>query len=135
MKEIKAYTTTDGKVWTNYSEAVAHQEKIDAIARVNQYFMANDIEVKYMDEDDWNEMLERHFFAIRNLFIGMMGVDNKDYRIQSLINICFQVAITVNTEEFFCQRSNEDIAKWVADQLRQCGFDTKPCGSSWGVLK
>lgn len=26
-------------------------------------------------------------------------------------------------------------AEWVADQLRKCGFDTAPCGASWGVLK
>lgn len=24
---------------------------------------------------------------------------------------------------------------WVADQLKQCGFETIPMGSSWGVLK
>jgi len=28
-----------------------------------------------------------------------------------------------------------DQANWVAEQLRGCGFDTTPCGSSWGVLK
>lgn len=29
----------------------------------------------------------------------------------------------------------EQRAEWVANQLRGCGFDTHPCGASWGILK
>lgn len=32
------------------------------------------------------------------------------------------------------KQSREDVAEWVANQLKECGFPTKPCGASWGVL-
>lgn len=30
---------------------------------------------------------------------------------------------------------HEEWMKWVADQLRGMGIDTKPMGMSWGVIK
>lgn len=58
-------------------------------------------------------------------------------REQQLVDITFQVALMVAE----CVRKNhiafqtrEDIAAWVADQLKGCGFHTTPCGMSWGVL-
>jgi len=52
---------------------------------------------------------------------------------QQLIDIMFQVALMC--AERMHGKSNEEIAEWVAHQLRECGFDTEPCGASWGVLK
>jgi hypothetical protein len=26
-------------------------------------------------------------------------------------------------------------AAWVAHQLKFCGFPTRPCGASWGILE
>ena len=62
---------------------------------------------------------------------------------QQLIDIMFQVA--QHSAVYFCnetpdwkdyyRNTQEKHMEWVADQLRQCGFDTVPMGSSWGVLK
>lgn len=53
---------------------------------------------------------------------------------QKLVDICFQLVLVATSSESFCKKTNPEKAEWVADQLRGCGFDTKPCGSSWGVL-
>lgn len=56
---------------------------------------------------------------------------------QKLIDIAFELVLTITNKEnvdIFKNKSNEDKADWVADQLRKCGFDTCKCGSSWGVL-
>jgi hypothetical protein len=54
---------------------------------------------------------------------------------QELVDICFDIAITMNMyPSGFKDKTREEIAEWVASQLKQCGFPTKPCGSSWGVL-
>ena len=52
---------------------------------------------------------------------------------QQLVDIMFQVALMC--AERMHGKTNEEIAKWVAHQLRECGFDTYACGASWGVLK
>ena len=57
---------------------------------------------------------------------------------QKLIDICFQLVMTRHDPEFrthFDSLSREQVAEWVSTQLRDCGFDTAPCGMSWGVLK
>lgn len=59
--------------------------------------------------------------------------------VQKLIDICFE-CVLVATDSKYCYKiknakSNEIKAEWVARQLRGCGFDTEPMGSSWGVLK
>jgi hypothetical protein len=54
-------------------------------------------------------------------------------REQQLIDIMMQVAFAC--AEHHNGKSNEEIATWVADQLRKCGFDTQPMGASWAVLK
>lgn len=56
-------------------------------------------------------------------------------REQKLIDMMFAVALTIkgNPQYFGCQ-PNSRTADWVADQLRVSGFDTKPVGSSWGLL-
>jgi hypothetical protein len=55
---------------------------------------------------------------------------------QKLIDIMFEIALTCREKSDWLENmTREDVASWVADQLRACGFDTKPCGSSWGVLR
>ena len=54
---------------------------------------------------------------------------------QKLVDICFMIALTMKGNKKLNKMSNEDLAKWVADQLNGCGFKTFPCGSSWGVLE
>jgi hypothetical protein len=54
---------------------------------------------------------------------------------QALVDICFQlVASAKMNEKWFKAATHEQLMAWVADQLRQCGFPTTPCGASWGVL-
>jgi len=57
---------------------------------------------------------------------------------QKLIDICFEIAMTLHDPKYrkhFHSMDKEHLAKWVRHQLKGCGFDTEPCGSSWGVLK
>lgn len=53
-------------------------------------------------------------------------------REQKLVDIVFEVAIV--SAKYMNGKPNDEIAAWVAHQLKECGFDTKPCGMSWGVL-
>lgn len=58
------------------------------------------------------------------------------YREQKLIDIMFEIGLTIASHEFFANhKSNETVAKWISEQLKKCGFETEPTGSSWGVLK
>jgi len=54
---------------------------------------------------------------------------------QKLINICFEIGLTIKSSETLKAMTNEELATWIAKQLRECGYDTHPVGSSWGVLK
>lgn len=54
-------------------------------------------------------------------------------REQKLIDIMFSVAL--KSAEYMHGKEHEEVASWVADQLRQCGFPTRQVGSSWGVLE
>jgi hypothetical protein len=55
-------------------------------------------------------------------------------REQTLVNVIFEVTIRMQqgSLEF---TSREQAVAYVADQLRKLGFDTYPCGISWGVLR
>ena len=60
---------------------------------------------------------------------------------QRLIDIMFEIA-QVSATYFGCSdgrqyrsEKREEHMQWVADQLRENGFDTEPRGLSWGVLK
>lgn len=55
---------------------------------------------------------------------------------QKLIDIMFSISIA--SAEYWGKQEKYEVEKhmeWVVDQLRMCGFDTEPCGMSWGVLK
>lgn len=66
-------------------------------------------------------------------------------REQKLIDIMFQIGLMIHSpcnregdnkaERWFATASQEDVANWIAEQLRGCGFDTEPVGMSWGKLK
>lgn len=59
----------------------------------------------------------------------------RESREQKLIDICFQLVMTLhNHQDFLASKSREEIATWVANTYRDCGFPTTPIGSSWGVL-
>jgi len=58
-------------------------------------------------------------------------------QVQKLIDICFGLIMTATCKEWsghFSAMNNEQKAEWVRHQLSGCGFETKPCGASWGVL-
>lgn len=57
--------------------------------------------------------------------------------LQRLVDVTFAVTALISDpqyREFFDKLTQEQRMAWVAQQLRDCGFDTAPCGSSWGVL-
>ena len=54
---------------------------------------------------------------------------------QKLIDIIFEIGLMIHDNEWFNGKSNEEVAEWIREQLKLCGFDTKPIVSSWGVLK
>ena len=56
---------------------------------------------------------------------------------QNLIDICFEIAMLMHDKQYreiFNNMNREELAEWVAKQLRECGFPTRPCGLSWGRL-
>ena len=53
---------------------------------------------------------------------------------QKLVDICFQIALTVHSNPWFLGKTQEEVTDWVANQLRKNGFDTKPVGASLGIL-
>lgn len=59
-------------------------------------------------------------------------------REQQLVDICFQLVSVSHDKEHrsvFENMTREERMKWVAEQLRECGFSTQPCGASWGILE
>lgn len=57
---------------------------------------------------------------------------------QKLVNICFDIALLMQDPvyaKFFREAGREGTAEWVAKQLSDCGFNTTPCGASWGLLE
>lgn len=66
-------------------------------------------------------------------------------REQKLIDIMFQIGLMIHSpcnregtddaKNWFATATEEDVANWIAENLRACGFDTEPIGMSWGVLK
>lgn len=64
--------------------------------------------------------------------------NNRD--VQKLVDVCFGLVLKIHEhmgrdDNWFKDKSVEDVASWVSGQLRECGFDTRPVGMSWGVLK
>lgn len=53
---------------------------------------------------------------------------------QKLIDMMFQMVLAATSDKKFCKRPRGERMAWVADQLRQCGFDTEPIGMTWGTL-
>ena len=54
---------------------------------------------------------------------------------QKLIDIMFEVGITIHSHNWFEDKTNEDVANWIIEKLDKCGFKTVPMGISWAVLK
>lgn len=57
---------------------------------------------------------------------------------QKLVDICFDLVLTClrpESKAFFEQKTDEEKANWVREQLKACGIDTTPIGASFGVLK
>lgn len=55
-------------------------------------------------------------------------------REQKLIDICFAIGLAVRADKKLQSLSQEELAEWIAKQLRESGFPTTPQGASWGVL-
>ena len=53
---------------------------------------------------------------------------------QKLIDIMFEVALTIHNDYRFSSWSNEEVVEWIRSQLKQTGYEVTPVGSSHGVL-
>lgn len=71
----------------------------------------------------------------RGMLSRQVGPDMGDrQREQKLVDIMFEIALGVHASQTLQNLSREQLAEWVAKQLRECGFDTQPMGMSWGRL-
>jgi hypothetical protein len=91
-----------------------------------------------MESEDWEALrdIERE---ISEAYLDALNEEVSDQlrqREQKLVDACFAIALLVSDPNLgFGKLSNEEKATYVAAQLRALGFDTAPCGASWGVLK
>lgn len=61
---------------------------------------------------------------------------------QQLVDLCFSIALMLSTKGVGRDGKKYDMTKlsidekalWIAKQLRDAGFDTRPVGSSHGIL-
>lgn len=53
---------------------------------------------------------------------------------QKLVDIMFSIGLIIHDHEYFDGKSIPEVAEYIAEQLRENGFDTHQVGSSWGVL-
>jgi hypothetical protein len=53
---------------------------------------------------------------------------------QKLINLMFESVLAATEDPKFCKKPRGERMAWVANNLRDIGYDTHPIGSSWGVL-
>lgn len=53
---------------------------------------------------------------------------------QKLIDLMFALVLVATDDPIFCKKPRGERMAWVANNLRERGFDTHPIGMSWGVL-
>lgn len=53
---------------------------------------------------------------------------------QKLIDLIFQMVLATTNDPVFCKRPRGERMAWVANTLREVGYDTHPIGMSWGVI-
>lgn len=54
---------------------------------------------------------------------------------RKLVSLCFEIGMTIARESaFFADKTDDEVAEWIRNQLDSCGFKTIPLGSNWGYL-
>ena len=53
---------------------------------------------------------------------------------QKFIDLMFEMVMATTNDPVFCKRPRGERMAWVANNLRDMGYDTHPIGMSWGVL-
>jgi hypothetical protein len=53
---------------------------------------------------------------------------------QKFIDLIFGMVIATTNDPVFCKRPRGERMAWVANNLRDMGYDTHPIGMSWGVI-
>ena len=53
---------------------------------------------------------------------------------QKFIDLMFEMVMVTTNDPVFCKRPRGERMAWVANNLRDMGYDTHPIGMSWGVL-
>jgi len=57
-------------------------------------------------------------------------------REQELVDFCFSIVLTaLDHYKYFENKSEDERAQWIAEKLRDYGFETERIGISWGILK
>jgi hypothetical protein len=53
---------------------------------------------------------------------------------QELIDLMFNMVIAATNDPIFCKKPRGERMAWVANNLRDMGWDTHPIGMSWGII-
>jgi len=54
---------------------------------------------------------------------------------KDLVDIATQLVITYHmSRKHFKKKSNEEVATWIREQLKACGYETQPMGMNWASL-
>ena len=56
-------------------------------------------------------------------------------REQELINLTFQLVLTIKDSRTLIQMSNEQVASWITEKLLEYEFDVVTSGPDWGNLR
>ena len=52
---------------------------------------------------------------------------------RKLFDVIFEIGLTIHEHPFFKNKSTQEVAEWITDQLNKNGFYNLPIGSCWGV--
>lgn len=80
-----------------------------------------------------NYLVNEHIIKDGNSKLMPIPTDNE----QKLVNICFEIAMTMHDKEFretFDNKSQEQLAEWITQQLKVFKFEIIPMGASWSHL-
>jgi len=54
---------------------------------------------------------------------------------QKLIDIMFEIALTIHSHKAFDTMSKEDVANWIAKQLYKCGYLIEKTRNGWMLVE
>lgn len=122
----------------DHDEVGADEAKhvIETARYPNRCIMPHVMNVETANIGEWREdhplnQIPEQEAEFERLFPKIAVYANKE---QKLVDIMFDVAMTIRKHDSLKNKTQEELAAWVAEQLRNCGFPTTPVGASWGML-